>query len=61
MANDEHIAQLKKGVGAWNEWREANPDIRPDLEKANLRQANLHGAKPGEKRRACRRSGQTSV
>jgi hypothetical protein len=22
MANDEHVAQLKKGVDAWNAWRE---------------------------------------
>jgi len=22
MANDDHIAQLKKGVDAWNAWRE---------------------------------------
>ena len=31
MANDEHVALLKKGVDAWNEWRGENPDIRPDL------------------------------
>jgi uncharacterized protein YjbI with pentapeptide repeats len=26
MANDEHLAILKKGVAAWNEWREKCPD-----------------------------------
>jgi uncharacterized protein YjbI with pentapeptide repeats len=49
MANDEHIAQLKKGVTAWNVWREENRDIRPDLREArltewNLREANLSEA-----------------
>ena len=28
MANDEHVAILKKGVAAWNAWRDENPDIR---------------------------------
>jgi hypothetical protein len=28
MANDDHIAQLKKGVAAWNAWRDENPEIR---------------------------------
>jgi hypothetical protein len=27
MANDEHVALLKKGVAAWNEWRDENPGI----------------------------------
>ena len=26
MANDEHIALLKKGVDAWNKWRDKNPN-----------------------------------
>jgi len=41
MANDEHVALLKKGVAAWNAWRAKNPDIRPDLSRANLAGANL--------------------
>jgi uncharacterized protein YjbI with pentapeptide repeats len=49
MANDEHVALLKQGVDAWNEWRQNNPDIRLDLSKANLsgadlNRANLNGA-----------------
>jgi uncharacterized protein YjbI with pentapeptide repeats len=36
MANPEHLAILKKGVKAWNEWREENPYIRPDLSDENL-------------------------
>jgi uncharacterized protein YjbI with pentapeptide repeats len=31
MANEEHIEILAQGVQAWNEWREANPDVAPDL------------------------------
>jgi uncharacterized protein YjbI with pentapeptide repeats len=44
MANDEHVAILKKGVAAWNAWRDENPDIRPDLSGANLNEANLNEA-----------------
>lgn len=58
MANEEHVALLKSGVEAWNRWREANPDVRPDLSGAklstrrqpldlrgiNLRRANLSDA-----------------
>jgi hypothetical protein len=44
MANDDHIAQLKKGVDAWNAWRGDNPNIRPDLRQANLSGANLSEA-----------------
>ena len=29
MANAEHLKILKKGVKAWNQWREKNPKIRP--------------------------------
>ena len=36
MANDEHVAMLKKGVDAWNAWRSKTPDIRPDLRGARL-------------------------
>jgi uncharacterized protein YjbI with pentapeptide repeats len=44
MANDEHVALLKKGVDAWNAWREKNRDICPDLREADLGGANLSGA-----------------
>ncbi len=36
MANDEHVALLKQGADAWNKWREANPDIQPDVQKADV-------------------------
>ncbi|MBN1567954.1 MAG: toll/interleukin-1 receptor domain-containing protein [Acidobacteria bacterium] len=41
MANDKHLAILKKGVAAWNKWREDNPGISPDLSYADLRATNL--------------------
>ena len=41
MANDKHVALLKKGVDAWNEWRDKNPDIRPDLSGADLQRRDL--------------------
>jgi uncharacterized protein YjbI with pentapeptide repeats len=37
-------ALLKQGVAdvaAWNKWRDKNPNIRPDLSEANLRNAKL--------------------
>jgi len=49
MANDEHVAMLKKGVDAWNAWRRENADIIPDLrgahlDEAHLTEAHLNGA-----------------
>lgn len=49
MANEEHLAILKKGVRDWNAWRRQNPEIRPclseaPLAKASLLEADLHGA-----------------
>jgi hypothetical protein len=44
MANEEHLAILKQGVEAWNQWRKENPDMRPDLRGANLSGALLSGA-----------------
>ncbi len=54
MANDEHLAILKQGVATWNQWREENPNVMPDLSgidlvwldlrKANLYSADLSGA-----------------
>ncbi len=36
MANEEHLAILKKGVGAWNRWRDRNLEVRPNLSEADL-------------------------
>ncbi len=44
MANEAHLARLKKGVVAWNTWRYKNRKIRPDLSEANLSGARLGGA-----------------
>jgi uncharacterized protein YjbI with pentapeptide repeats len=44
MANDEHVAMLKRGLGTWNDWRRANPEVVPDLSAAELHGANLYGA-----------------
>jgi uncharacterized protein YjbI with pentapeptide repeats len=44
MANEEHIALLKKGVESWNQWREENPDAKPDFSKADLRGTKLQNA-----------------
>jgi uncharacterized protein YjbI with pentapeptide repeats len=44
MANDEHVALLRKGVDAWNAWRDKNPTICPDLIEADLCKAYLGGA-----------------
>jgi hypothetical protein len=44
MANPDHIAQLKKGVAAWNAWRVENPHTDLDLSEADLRKADLRKA-----------------
>ncbi len=45
MANPEHLAKLKEGVKAWNQWREENFGVHPDLSGAHLCKANLRSAK----------------
>ena len=41
MPNPDHIAQLMKGVAAWNALREENREIGPDLSEADLSGRNL--------------------
>jgi len=43
MANEEHLAILKKGVEAWNEWRARFPKIRCDLKEGNFDGQDLSG------------------
>jgi uncharacterized protein YjbI with pentapeptide repeats len=42
MPNDDHVAMLRRGAAAWNEWR-AEHDETPDLSRAGLRGLDLNG------------------
>jgi uncharacterized protein YjbI with pentapeptide repeats len=54
MASVEHLTIIRQGVKTWNDWRQKNPGLIPDLSeaylykeylsKANLRGADLTGA-----------------
>jgi len=44
MADEAHLAALKQGAAAWNAWRAAHPDARPDFAHAGLRGLDLAGA-----------------
>lgn len=44
MANRKHLVILKKGVAAWNKWREEHPEVRPNLSSAHFSGANLGAA-----------------
>jgi uncharacterized protein YjbI with pentapeptide repeats len=44
MADEEHLRILRQGVAAWNDWREKNPELIPDLSKADLSGADLSKA-----------------
>ncbi len=49
MANQKQLEILKRGVDFWNQWRQDNPEVKPDLSGVNLRGldlnwANLHRA-----------------
>jgi hypothetical protein len=50
MANESHLSVLKQGVKPWNQWREQDfsvePDlgVQPDLSGANLSGVDLSGA-----------------
>jgi TIR domain/Pentapeptide repeats (8 copies) len=41
MANQKHIARLRKGSAAWNSWRERQGDTLIDLNRADLPQVSL--------------------
>jgi len=36
MPGNTHVAMLRQGVSAWNEWRAANVATRPDVSNAGL-------------------------
>lgn len=44
MANSYHVAVVMQGAAAWNAWRAANPDVKPDLPYARLQQTDFSGA-----------------
>ncbi|MEH2217631.1 MAG: pentapeptide repeat-containing protein [Nostoc sp.] len=44
MANEEHLALLKQGVEAWENWRRESTIMEPDLKAADLNGADLSGA-----------------
>jgi uncharacterized protein YjbI with pentapeptide repeats len=44
VADPKQIAKLDAGVVLWNEWREENPSILPDLAGAQFRRESLSGA-----------------
>lgn len=49
MANSQHMAVLAQGAQAFNQWRQENPGLTPDLSGADLNsailnQVNLRGA-----------------
>jgi TIR domain/Pentapeptide repeats (8 copies) len=44
MADEEQVKRLNQGILEWNEWRQNNPTIRPDLSQANLSEADLSDA-----------------
>jgi uncharacterized protein YjbI with pentapeptide repeats len=41
MANEEHLEIFWQGVKMWNQWREDNPEITPDLFQSDLRGREL--------------------
>ena len=44
FADPVHVSVLNLGVKHWNEWREKNPGIRPQLFETDLRGLRLLGA-----------------
>jgi hypothetical protein len=44
MADTEHLEMLKRGVKAWNEWRDRNPYLRPDLRGVSLQGIDIRDA-----------------
>lgn len=41
MANEEHLAILQQGIRFWNDWRNKNPGVIPDLSNTDLSRVNL--------------------
>ncbi len=43
MADGEQVTRLRQGVAAWNQWRQDNPSITPDLSGITLEGSNFSG------------------
>ena len=43
MADKMQLEMVKSGVNAWNEWRAAHADVRPELSGAHLHGLDLMG------------------
>ena len=43
MGDREHMEVLTQGAEVWNDWREKNPGVMPDLEEADLGRASKLG------------------
>jgi hypothetical protein len=43
MANDEHVEIAKRGAEAIAKWRMEHPEMRLDLQDADLKEVNLRG------------------
>jgi len=44
MPNAQHFEIVQQGVEAWNNWREENPEIEPDLSEFDLSNMKLNSA-----------------
>jgi hypothetical protein len=42
VADEEHVAIWEQGTEVWNEWRKANPQVRPDLSNIDISHEDLH-------------------
>lgn len=43
MANPAHVSLLYEGPDPWNQWRNANPDVQPDLSGTSITDLRLPG------------------
>jgi hypothetical protein len=41
MANQNHLNKFLEGINAWNEWRDQNPTVMPDLSHSRLNEWNI--------------------
>jgi uncharacterized protein YjbI with pentapeptide repeats len=44
VADEEQLRIIRQGVAAWNGWRKKNPELRPNLSRADLSGLDLSGA-----------------